>query len=342
MNTIQLNTENTKMTRNVNNQTVNGKHVVALVMALALSVGFMPSRAGAAFSEKDAGTRGAQFLKLPVSARAIGMGEAYTAIADDANAIYYNVAGLASAEKKSAEYMYSSLMMNNKASGESNPGYHWIAFGMPISEAIGAAGIAIQYFSAGDIKKTDIRAADQGTFSPSDMAVNLSYARKVMGYGLGANLKIINSKIDNSATAVAVDLGARDDKMLDGKLLLGFAVQNLGSSLKYETEDTKLPILIKLGSGYKVMENWIAALDVVFPEDNSAVLAVGTDYKHKISEDMDLSGRLGYNSRNRKVDGFNGVTLGLGFGFKVATFDIAWMPMGDLGQTLRFSIGAKF
>ena len=46
-------------------------------------------------------------------------------------------------------------------------------------------------------------------------------------------------------------------KMMEGKLLLGAAFQNLGGKLKYETEGSKLPIVIKLGAGYKPMENYL-------------------------------------------------------------------------------------
>lgn len=324
---------------------MNGIKVTKIVATLVLLAAFgltQSSPAEAAFSEKDAGTRGGQFLKLPVGARAIGMGEAYTAVADDANSIYYNVAGLARLEKKNAEYMYSGIFLKNKASGESDPGYHWIAFGMPISETIGSAGIALQYFNAGDVQETNLNAQKVGTFAPTDLAVNLSYARKLMEIPLGLNIKIINSKIKESATTVAFDLGAQYTKLMEDRLMLGFAVQNLGGKLKYETEDTKLPILIKLGTGYKPMENWVAALDVVFPEDNSPTLGIGTDYKHAINEDMSISGRLGYNSRTRKVDGFNGLTIGLGFGFKMASLDYVYSPLGDIGASHRFSIGVKF
>src|SRR4030067_719034 len=42
------------------------------------------------------GTAGAKFLQVGVSARAVGMGEAFLGIADDASAIFYNSAHLCS------------------------------------------------------------------------------------------------------------------------------------------------------------------------------------------------------------------------------------------------------
>ncbi len=328
------------MENNLNGKMVGGKVIIALTLAL----GLVGSTSGlqAAFSEKAAGTRAGQFLKLPVGAKAIGMGEANTALADDVNSIYYNVAGLARLEKKNAEYMYSGIFLKNKAAGDSNPGYHWIGFAMPISETIGSAGIGLQYFTAGDINETDIRASKVGTFNPSDMAVNLSYARKLAMIPLGLNLKIINSKIKESATTVAVDLGAQSPMFMDNKLNFGFAVQNLGGKLKYETESDNLPVVLRLGSGFKPMENWTTGLDFILPEDSDPILGLGTDYMHKINEDASISGRLGYNSRNRKVDGFNGVTIGIGFGFRMATLDYVYSPAGDLASTHRFSLGVKF
>ena len=45
-------------------------------------------------SDAKTGTSGAQFLKIGAGARPTAMGDAYTAIADDVNAVYFNPAGL--------------------------------------------------------------------------------------------------------------------------------------------------------------------------------------------------------------------------------------------------------
>ena len=42
------------------------------------------------------GTTSSNFLKIPPFARAVGMGEAFTAVSDGTSALYYNPAGLSS------------------------------------------------------------------------------------------------------------------------------------------------------------------------------------------------------------------------------------------------------
>jgi long-subunit fatty acid transport protein len=65
------------------------KRLTALIGGLAVLV--VP---GLAFGQAKVATTGYQFLEVGVSARAIGMGEAFIANVDDASAVYYNPAGL--------------------------------------------------------------------------------------------------------------------------------------------------------------------------------------------------------------------------------------------------------
>ena len=54
----------------------------------------------AGFGQSKVGQAGTQFLKMGVSARAVAMGEAFTAISDDATAVHYNPAGLTQIDNK--------------------------------------------------------------------------------------------------------------------------------------------------------------------------------------------------------------------------------------------------
>jgi len=49
--------------------------------------------------QSKVGTAGFQFLKIAPSARGAALGSAFSAIADDASALYYNPAGIAGLKK---------------------------------------------------------------------------------------------------------------------------------------------------------------------------------------------------------------------------------------------------
>ena len=50
------------------------------------------------------GTTTGELLKIPVGTRAIGMGEAYTALADDSSALYWNPAGMSLTNQKEVTF----------------------------------------------------------------------------------------------------------------------------------------------------------------------------------------------------------------------------------------------
>jgi hypothetical protein len=52
--------------------------------------------------------------------------------------------------------------------------------------------------------------------------------------------------------------------------------------------------------------------------------------------------RLGYNSRNHDVGGFSGLAFGLGLTYGNFNFDFALVPFGDLGNTYKYTVGARF
>ena len=168
----------------------------------------------------------ASFLNIGVGARALGMGGAYTALADDVNTAGWNPAGLAALSRREV--------------GVAQP----TRFG-----TLGAAG---SYLSHGTLEGRDAQGRPTGGFSAADSVVALSYARGVSAAMLGGSLKFAQSRIAfASGEAVAADLGARLAlaSFGPGRPLLGAAVQNLGSGMRLGDQTAPLPLTLSLGAG---------------------------------------------------------------------------------------------
>ena len=285
----------------------------------------------AAFSKDDAGTSGAQFLKLGAGARATAMGNAFAGVSDDSTAVYWNPAGLNQVKKTSISVAHNIMFEDIY--------YDWASCARPFE--FGTLGIGIQYLSYGSIVERDATELEIGSFKPNDLAVTVGYAREFGKVMAGVNAKYISSKIKETATAFAFDVGGMY-KLMDKKLSVAAVVQNLGTKLKYVDDKEKLPLNIKIGGAYNIFNYWSAALDLNFPVDNQMNACLGTEYKYKIGDEISAFGRLGYTTETKDVGGLNGVTGGVGGEYKNYSLDYAFVPFGDLGNTHRVSLGVKF
>jgi len=304
----------------------------------SISLILFASAASADFNSNARGTTTANFLKLGVGARAVAMGEAFSAVADDATALYWNPAGLARLDKRSATFMHAPYLESSF--------YDYGAYAQRSNRHAWGAGI--QYFSAGRIPETDEFNNALGSFSPYDLAASLGYAYRLSdrlseeGYYLGVTGKFIQSKILATASTVALDAGFQTPAYGD-RLRLAFAITNLGGTLKFEEEAEHLPLALRLGSALQLTEKWLASLDVAFPKDNSPYAAVGAEYQWHATESLKFAGRMGYNSRTTgDIDGLTGLSFGFGAGLEKIAFDYAFLPYGILGLTHRISLTLEF
>ena len=288
------------------------------------------------------GSTGANFLKLGVGARPVGMGEAFCGVADDLNSLYWNPAGLNSIkDKKEVTFMHNIWFEGIN--------YSYLAYGQRMKD-FGVLGGSFSFVGYGNIPRTKEDnagdyAGEDGSFTASDISFNISYAEKIMGEcDLGVGLNIISSKIENySAFAFYFNIGLLYQVKKVKGLSLGFAIQNLGTSLKFIEKDSPLPLNFKFGAGYKVYSDKnnsiLTALDVNVPIDNKINLNIGGEYWFK---DM-LAVRIGYKTLIvSELGGLAGLSAGLGFKWQDYNLDYAFVPYGDLGSTHRISISAKF
>ncbi len=315
--------------------TINLKLFTAGCLLLALCCDL---EAASGFRKKSVGTSGAQFLKLGVNARAIGMGEAYSAVADGSDAIYWNPAGLGRIENKSLSFMHASYLQNIF--------YDFTSYAQRVG-SVGTFGIGIQYLNATSIDETDEFGTTVGKFNPYDLAISVGWARTFKDvledkdFIFGLSGKFIQSKIIETANAGAVDAGISWNAL--EKCWFSLGIQNLGSGLKFKEESFDLPVNIKLGSSYAVYKPLLLALDVNFPKDNAPNASLGAEYKVSIAPDMWFASRGGYNSRSAKdLTGLSSVSAGMGLGWKGYGIDFAWVPFGELGHTYRVSLSVKY
>ncbi|MCD6471559.1 PorV/PorQ family protein [Candidatus Aerophobetes bacterium] len=281
-----------------------------------------------AFSYADGvGTTGASCLKLGVGARASAMGDAFSAIADDATSIYWNPAGLTQIEGTQLGATHTQWLE------EIN--YEHLAY--VSSHRDSAFGLSINWLNTGKIEETTLSypGGTGNSFEAKSSVVTLAYARKMgESLSLGAGLKYIGEKFEKeSATSYGLDLGGFYKKQ---KFSFALGVQNIGNKEKFTEEEDPLPLNYRLGMAYLLNERIKLALDVNKPLDNEVNFHTGIECH--LTDTLAL--RAGYKSGPEDIG--SGITGGLGFKFKNISIDYAYVPYEDLGDTHRISLSVKF
>jgi hypothetical protein len=283
-----------------------------------LAFGSLPVWAG----NDSTGTVGAAFLKLGNGVRAPAMGEAFSAVANDPSAIYWNPAGLAQIESRELSLSYNLWLQNTS--------FSTLQYVYPLTNGQ-AVGVSVFYMSYGDIMETTAtsRTGTGRNISPSGTVSTVSYALGVNeNLYCGANLKLLSQNIDTyQQSGSAFDLGLlmKDFRGMN----LALVVQNLGSM----GSDT-LPQTMKLGLSKGLLDDrLLLAIDLSMPNDNNATVALGGEYK--INPRLVIRG--GYKAKAEEGSGGN-LGIGLGLSLSGFTVDYAYVPYGDLGSAHRIGI----
>lgn len=330
-----------------------------VLKACALALALLCAAAGPAGAAKvypSAGSTSAAFLKLPVGARAVAMGGAFTAVAGDPYSIYWNPAGLAGLEGE----RHAGIFHNEYFQGLGQEFLFYTApasgFSLPLAgrPKSGAFGLGLNYFyTPKDMeRRSGLYEADpvnpispvEGKFGAYDLAFSAGYGwRRGEDLSLGAAFKVIRQTIDGeSGGSVALDLGVLRDFTYGGTpYTAGFTVQNLGPGLKLADRRYGLPLVFKAGLSRPLPgPGGLLALEVSKPVDNYPSVAAGVEYP--------LTGRLalrsGYRYRlyGNELGAWSGFSAGAGVTFDKLSFDYAFTPFGVLGNSHRFSINLRF
>ena len=279
------------------------------------------------------GTRGLGFLKIGVGAEAIGMGESHVAGAHDLYATYWNPAGLSQIQRAQLGFMHNGWFegINHEFIGYVSP------FG-----TFGVIAVSFSFLSYGELERRDANGNDLGYFRPYDLGVVLSYSRRfTSSIALGVNTKFLYEQIDDAnARALAFDVGGRYD-VPDTSLSFGVNLQNFGTKVKFKEEYFELPLNLKLGASYEMLDNALTfAVDVNRPIDNDVTLGFGFEYT--LVEWFHLRSGYRYSVGGNDLGAASGLTGGLGVSIESYQIDYAFVSFGKLGPTHRISVLANF
>ncbi|MBI4802057.1 MAG: PorV/PorQ family protein [Elusimicrobia bacterium] len=318
-----------------------GHFSLALSFSLSLSTIYcLPPTAS--FSADALGATGAQFLELPVGARAIAMGSAAGAVAEDATALYYNPAGLAGIERTNVSLMHASYF------GDISYQFGAVATRLPNKNVL---ALGIQYLNPGAIEEVDNTGyRTGGSLKPYDLTATIGYGKRLetLNLDIGISGKYIRSRIAEAAHTAALDAGLRF-KLSDGVTLSG-TLANLGKGLKYRLRADSLPTSGRIGAGFKLPKNILLSTDMIVPKGAGTHFAAGAEYcvynmaNAETSDSVRFLIRGGYNSRNSsaRLNGAAGWSAGAGFEFSTWAVDYAWNSFGDLGNAHRLSLSKQF
>jgi long-subunit fatty acid transport protein len=295
------------------------------------------------FSQAKVGTTGLNFLELGVSARAMGMAEAFVANASDASAVYYNPAGLT--------YVYGREAMFTHISMPAGINYEFVSLVFPFEASGGIIGIGLYSLNAGDMLYTDyfypyaLDSAGQAQyFSAGDFALTLSYARFLTDkFSIGITAKFVREDLWlRSASGWAADVGTCYNSGYRN-FRLGMVISNFGPDFKFIDQEFPLPINFKFGGSIDVIENvehlMTFAADGTHPSDNLEKYNVGLEYWFQNKFSLRVGERFNYDS--------DGITAGAGLRLPMGEdtelgVDYAYQDFGWLTQVHRFSFNLLF
>ena len=181
------------------------------------------------FSVNKTGTTAAKFLSIGAGSAAVSMGSAFTSVANDATAMYWNPAGLSFYKTKEIYF--------NHANWIADISYDYFGFTMPLSPR-NSFGINITSVTMDEMEVTRYGNEDTGeTFKAADYAIGLTYAINLTDrFSIGFNGKYIQQTIASShARGGALDLGTVFETPFGFRL--GTSISNFGPKLKMTGDD---------------------------------------------------------------------------------------------------------
>jgi hypothetical protein len=305
----------------------------------------------------EPGSTGYTFLKLGVGIRPVAMGNAFTAISDDGNAVFWNPSGLG----RVAGFGLSGMYMNHLVYFNN----YNLTSAISLGKKAGGLGIGLSYLSATDVEYSEYGVAGN-EFRNSDMLLNLGYGRNLDPKGalsVGACVKLARSQLYNvSCLGVLADFGVILSPIKYFRM--GTVIKNVGTPRRFIRLTEYPPVNFRQGFAfqYPFRENaFTLAFDYSVYPDVKPTFSVGGEIRIRepkiipviakglLGTDAKVSGlslMVGYQS-GYQSQSWSGFSVGFAIELMMANnlyLDIGglFLSYGYLGTSERLGIGLNY
>lgn len=305
------------------------------------------------------------FLNLTGSARQAALGGSIVTLGDDVNQPIWNPAIINKNLNNKLGVNYLNFL------GDIN--YASASYAHMFNERIGTFQTAVTYLNYGSFIGADDEGVEQGSFRAYDFALSIGYSYNILNsdFYVGANVKLINSVIENySSFGFGTDLGVsyfNENK----RAMYTLVIRNIGYQITaYDEIKENLPLQVILGASFemeKVPIKWHLSINdiqqwgiAVSNPSNSATDLDGNETEEEISflnnsirhftigteffPKSVFNIRLGYNFRRayefklNDVRTFAGLSAGFGLNFDRFSFNYAFTKYHPASNTSTFSL----
>lgn len=300
------------------------------------------------------------FLQIGVSPKAAALGDAYTAVSQGVESVFFNPAGLTEMNSQfqafvSSTQWFADIKYLAGAIGYNSGDYGAFALSFIVvdygtikgTSLVPAASTGANYTLTGDVKNV-------GAYS-----FGLTYVKAVSTkFAIGGTVKYVGQQLgqltdangntsDNNANKVAFDMGVKYFPGIES-LRLGMSIRNFSTFVQYQNFESPLPLAFSVGLGMNLMDlinkdmskehALVLSSEFVHPNDYTDRVNTGLEYTF-----MNLvSLRAGYETNHDILSWSGGIGLGTSLAGTRIDVDYSYSQTKYFDGVNRFALKVGF
>ena len=327
------------------------------------------------------GTRAAEFLTIPVGPRAVAMGGAYAATADEITSIYWNPAGLGFLKEREVFLTVVERPLDIR--------YTYGAVAVPVLEDRLVLGAFLSVLNSGEQEiTTEVQPEGTGAYySAYSLSAGGAVAYNFSDrFSAGLVVKNVHEDIFGiTQDAVAFDMGTNyHEEVMGIPLRLAFAVTNLGTNMSFggdklevgvppediypgmdvgrlerrarrQTSAYGLPTSFHISASASVLnrdrQHLLTAIQVAENSNQPISVCLGAEFTHVINSKSSASFRAGWRFQQDEIeltsdDRLRGLSIGGGYIYRLYRLtirtDYAYCDLGIIGGNHTYSLSFSF